>query len=197
MISGTRPEVDGLADAVVVSRQSVSAADAPNVMPLRIEELYEECAQFIFRYLLARTGRVDLAEDLTSQTFVAAMQALAKYRGTGTPRAWLVGIARRKCIDHQRRRAHERQLDDVATLVQPEAESPHEIVVGRLELERVTAALTRLTPDRRDAVALRIFANLTAREAGAVMGKNEGAVKMLVHRGLRDLREQLKGATDA
>lgn len=195
MTSGTR-EVDGLADAVGLSRRESSVADVSATTRLRIGELYDECAQFIYRYLLARTGRADIAEDLTSQTFVAAMQALASYRGTGTPRAWLVGIARRKWIDLQRQRAHERPLRNLTNVVEPESQSPYEIVVGRLELARVIEALSWLTPDRREAVALRIFASLTAREAGKVMGKSEGAVKMLVHRGLRDLRDQLTGTTD-
>ena len=70
-------------------------------------------------------------------------------------------------------------------------DSPHQVVVSRLQSERVVALLQKLTADRREAVSMRLFAGLTARETGAVMGKSEAAVKMLIHRALRELRDAL------
>lgn len=178
-------------DTLATARSAPSVPDVPLPADVEFAQIYEECAQSVFRYLLGRVGGADLAEELTAQTFVAALQAFASYRGSGTHLAWLIRIARRKAVDDHRRRARERPLDDAVELAEADAQSPHQIVVARLEQERVIGALQRLTPDRRDAATLRIFAGLTAREAGEVMGKSEAPVKMLVHRGLRDLRTHL------
>ncbi len=169
----------------------------PPVQPLAaaqraaFADVYEQHAQQVYRYLLARVGRAALAEELMAQTFVAALEGFDSYRGTGTRVAWLIGIARRKVADEYRAHRRERPLDEARAVTSADEDSPHQVVVSRLQSERVVALLQKLTADRREAVSMRLFAGLTARETGAVMGKSEAAVKMLIHRALRELRDAL------
>jgi RNA polymerase sigma factor (sigma-70 family) len=65
------------------------------------------------------------------------------------------------------------------------------VTVARQDLDEVAVALSTLTEEQRDAIALRFFAGLSAREAAAVMGKQEGTVRGLQFRAIATLRRQL------
>lgn len=154
--------------------------------------LYRRHLRQVYHYLLARTGNVEEAQDLTSQTFMAAMQNLAGYRDSHPFIAWLLGIARNKAVDHYRRGDTAAGLAEVDEVVS--GDDPLEEIVGRrLELELVARKLRTLAPDRAEALALRLFAGLEVGEIAAIMDRNEAAVRMLVFRGLRDLHQQLQG----
>ena len=153
-------------------------------------ELYRRHADRIYRYHLARTGDSDDAEDLTSQTFLAALENIATFRGTTTFVGWLFGIASHKVGDHYRRRRPNVPLESAGELHDPQA-LPEDIVWQRHRLARISDALRALAPDRAEALILRVFSGMSAAEAGAVMGKSDAAVRMLVHRGLRDLHARL------
>ncbi len=153
-------------------------------------ELYQRYAQQVYRYLLVRVGNVDDAQDLTSQTFLVAMESLHKYRGEGNFAAWLLGIARHKTVDQYRRRKPETALETAVTL--PDAHDPPEELIDRkLEIEQVARKLQTIAPDRAEALSLRLFAGLEVAEIAQIMDRNEAAVRMLVFRGLRDLQAQL------
>ncbi len=152
--------------------------------------LYQRYAQQVYRYLLVRVGNVDDAQDLTSQTFLVAMENLHKYRGEGNFAAWLLGIARHKTVDQYRRRKPETVLDTAVPL--PDTHDPPDDVIARkLEIEKVTRKLQTIAPDRAEALSLRLFAGLEVAEIAQIMDRNEAAVRMLVFRGLRDLQAQL------
>jgi RNA polymerase sigma-70 factor (ECF subfamily) len=157
-------------------------------------DLYRQHVTGIYRYLFIRTGNEQDAQDLTAQTFLRAFEGLASYRGDGQFVAWLMGIARRKVADYYRKQPPHPTLDDLSLIPHPDP-LPEELVEHQLQLERVAATLRVLAPDRAEAVAMYVFGNLTYDEIGHVMNWSADAAKMLVHRGLRDLRERLL-ATD-
>lgn len=153
-------------------------------------ELYQRHATRVYRYLLARVGDVDDAEDLTSQTFMAAMVGLARYHGPMPFVAWLLGIARHKAADHFRARKPEQDLE-TAVQLSASNDPPEELVGQTLQLEAVARKLHTIAPERAEALTLRLFAGLEVAEIARLMDKNEAAVRMLVFRGLRDLQAQL------
>ncbi|NLG95815.1 MAG: sigma-70 family RNA polymerase sigma factor [Chloroflexi bacterium] len=75
--------------------------------------IYDRYAASIFRYLISRTGNVEEAKDLTSQTFLTAMEAFSRYRDQGYASAWLFSIARSKYIDHLRKTARQRRMEQL------------------------------------------------------------------------------------
>lgn len=160
--------------------------------PSAFAELYRQHVKQVYRYIITRVSNVADAQDLTSQTFLTALESLANYRGQGAFGAWLMGIARHKVMDHYRQvLPHPESGLDEADEVSDTALRPDEAVNYRLQLERVSAKLEVIAPDRAEAIRLRIFGNLTVSEVAQVMGKQEPAVRMLLHRGLRDLQEQI------
>jgi RNA polymerase sigma-70 factor (ECF subfamily) len=156
--------------------------------PEAFSELYRRHLQRVYAYHYARTGNQADAQDLTSQTFVAALEGLAHYRGEGSFAAWLLSIARNKLADHYRLSRPVDELDDAHPAGEPPLE---ELAFDRLQLDQIAQALKKISAERAEALSLRIFASLSVAETARVMGKSEAAVKMLVHRALLDLKTSL------
>jgi len=156
--------------------------------PEAFAKLYRRHFNRVYRYHISRTGSEADAQDLTSQTFIAALEGIASYRGTGSFVAWLFGIARRKLALSFRSRMLEIPLDTASDL--PDLAPLPETETGqRILLSQISQMLLKMTPDRAEALALCIFGDLTAAEASKVLGKSEAAIKMLVFRGLREIRQ--------
>lgn len=153
-------------------------------------QLYRRHADRVYRYLLVRLSDQHLAQDVTAQTFLAALERLATYRGEGEFISWLLAIARNKAADALRMRTATLPLEAAADVESPQA-PVEQIVEARLRLDEVARALRSIAPERAEALALRVVGGLSAAEVGAVMGKSEAAVKMLVSRAIHDLRERL------
>ncbi|HEX8032324.1 MAG TPA: sigma-70 family RNA polymerase sigma factor [Ktedonobacterales bacterium] len=158
--------------------------------PAAFAELYRRHLPRVYRYLVARLGDPHLAQDATAQTFLAALEGIGGYRGSGEFRAWLLMIAHNKAMDSFRARRATIPLEAVVEMPSS-APSPEQVVATRLQLEDVLRAMRSLSPDRAEALALRLFGGMSVAEVGAVMEKQDAAVKMLVFRALRDLRERL------
>ena len=145
----------------------------------------------VYRYIASRVQRPSDAEDLTQHVFVKALEALPRYESRGIPfGGWLFRLARNAVIDHIRTRHDHAELDSIAGWTHGDA-GPDEIAAVRQELDAVGAALAGLTDEQREAIALRFFAGLSAREAAEAMGKQEGTVRGLQFRAIASLRRQL------
>lgn len=152
-------------------------------------ELYRRNVLRVYRYHLANLGNRKDAEDLTSQTFMAALEGIRFFRGTGSFAAWIMGIASKKRLMFYRGHRSELPLDEA--LHHPGTDLPTEqVAIQRLQLESVSRALKHIPRDRSEAITLSYFGGLTNSEVSRVMNKSEAAVKMLISRGLQDLRER-------
>jgi RNA polymerase sigma-70 factor (ECF subfamily) len=159
--------------------------------PEAFAELYRRHVLSIYRYHLAHTGNVRDAEDLTSQTFTAALEGIRSYRGTAPYITWLVGIASRKRLLFFRRDRNRAEISLDAALHVPASSLPTDRAAAqRLRTDQILGALKTLSPDRAEALILCFFSGLSPREAGLVLGKSEAAVRMLISRGLQDLRSR-------
>lgn len=158
--------------------------------------LYERHVTRVYRYLLVRVGNVADAEDLTSQTFLVAMENLDKYRGERPFLAWLFDIARHKVADKYRRQKPEAELEAANDLADAD-EVPDIIVSQKLQIEAVAQKLQTLSPDRAEVISLRLFGGLDIPEIARLMQKQEPAVRMLLHRGLQDLQARLNPNQEA
>ena len=156
--------------------------------------LYLACAPAVYRYCYARTRNGADADDLLQQTFLRVVESLPRYEDRGVPfRAWLFRICRTVTIDAHRRRRPQLPLDETAELPAPDG-----IAVGATGglLDDVLDAIDNLTGDQRMVIQLRFFGNLSAREAGVAMGRDELAVRALQARAIASLRRSL-GVTRA
>jgi RNA polymerase sigma-70 factor (ECF subfamily) len=152
--------------------------------------LYERYATQVYRYLLVRVGNVHDAQDLTSQTFMAAMKGLKSFHGQSPFGAWLLGIARNKAADLFRQRRPVSELDEAVETAES-GEDMDELIDKQMAVEKIASKLKTISPDRAEALSLRLFGGLEVNEIAQIMKKQESAVRMLVFRGLRDLQAQL------
>jgi len=152
-------------------------------------ELYHRHVTRVYRYHMAHTGNPRDAEDLTSQTFMAALEGIKAYRGSGPFAAWIMGIAVRKQKMYYRGSRPEVPLEAAHHLPTPGLPTDQE-AARRLQLEHVHRALKHISPERAEALILRFFGGLDTPEIARALGKSEAAVKMLLSRGLQDLRER-------
>ncbi|MCA9923463.1 MAG: RNA polymerase sigma factor [Anaerolineales bacterium] len=163
--------------------------------PSQFAHLYDRHVTSVYRYLLAKVGNIQDAEDLTSQTFLEAFENLHRYRGTGDFRAWLFRIARNKSIDHYRKHRRVVSLLEDDDFVDADMTSPDTAAEQSLALASVMQHLRTLSPDRAEVVSLRLFAELEVKEIAGTLNKPETAVRMLLHRGIRDLQNRIAPAT--
>jgi RNA polymerase sigma-70 factor, ECF subfamily len=156
--------------------------------------LYDRYADRVYRHVVYRVGRVQDGEDLTQQTFLKAWQAMSRYRVTEVPFvAWLLTIAHNNVVSWFRAaRDHQPLADDLPRL--DEGSDPHQQAERRDRQLAVRRAIAKLKPDHQQVVAMRYLEELEFRDIACQLGKNEGAVRVILHRALRELRKQLPEA---
>ncbi len=169
-------------DETSLAREAAVNADA-------FAELYRRHVTRVYRYHAAHIGNVKDAEDLTSQTFMAALEGIRSYRGDAPFAAWLMGIASKKRFLFFRGRRPEVPMEAALQIPSPGLPTD-KAAMSRLRIESISRALKQISADRAEALILRFFGELSMAETGRVLNKSEAAVKMLVSRGLQDLHER-------
>jgi RNA polymerase sigma-70 factor (ECF subfamily) len=155
-----------------------------------VQDLLGQVRPAVLRYALARTGRRDVAEDVTQEVCLAVLTALPRYEDTGRPfRSFVFGIAAHKVADAHRAAYRSR---DVATDVLPDraddAPGPEERALMGEDARRADDLLAQLPDDQRELLLLRVAAGLSAEEVGGALGMSPGAVRVAQHRALARLR---------
>jgi RNA polymerase sigma-70 factor (ECF subfamily) len=141
--------------------------------------LYDTALPEVYGYLLARCGRRTLAEDLTAETFLAAVTAVQKGSVPDLTIAWLVGVARHKLVDHWRRKAREeRQL----RLLEDSTESWEDPWDVQLDVARAHDVLASLGPHHQAALTLRYLDGLSVPEVTNELDRTVHATEALLVR---------------
>lgn len=160
------------------------------------DRLFAEHAQGLFAYLAYRTGDRLLAEDLTAETFEAAYRARRRFdRRRAGERTWLYAIALNLLRDHARRQGAEARAMDRAGLDPRGCGAAGGAEDERLtqieDRDRLRAALTTLSAEERECVALRFGGDLTLKEIAQIVDEPITTVEGRVYRSLRKLRAEL------
>jgi RNA polymerase sigma-70 factor (ECF subfamily) len=154
-------------------------------------ELYERYVRRVFRHVLYMVNEVDIAQDLTEQTFLRALEAIHRYERRGSPfLAWLLRIARNLCLNGQR---VERNNSTIRKKWgSGAAASPESLCEAKLDGEEVWRAVRKLDGDQRQVIVLRFMDGLSYADVADVLGKSVGAVRVAQCRALRALRRRLE-----
>lgn len=164
--------------------------------------LYDRYSAQIYRAVYRRLGHRTDAEDVTAEVFAKAWAAIHTYRPARAPFwGWLHRIAANAVVDHVRARRTTVPLDavpdDATTLggaPAPDRSGVEDQALHRVELARAWRAVAELTPAQRTAVTLRLREDLPIAAIAGQMDRTEGAVKLLLHRGLASIRDRLADA---
>jgi RNA polymerase sigma-70 factor (ECF subfamily) len=160
--------------------------------PASFAAVYDRFLQPVYRYILSRVRDVPEAEDLTSQTFLTALEAYPRYRERGKAAAWLFTIARNKIADSARRRLPSPLPEDDDGAIC--AGDP-----GGWDVEFLLALRMRISAlpeEAQELIRLRFIADLSFAEMAALLGKREEAVKKSLNRLVNRLRSDLEDRHD-
>ncbi|MGH7902886.1 MAG: RNA polymerase sigma factor [Candidatus Dormibacteraceae bacterium] len=163
--------------------------------PMAFGELYDRHFQQIYRFVFSRTRDQSAAEDVTSEVFIKALRGLPRYQDTGRPfTAWLYQIAVNAIADKYRGARPTQDLEEVRDLA---AGGPgvDEITAQRDEIRRVWSLVEKLPAPQRTAMVLKFQEDMKIEDIAAIMGKSQGAVKLLIHRGVTKVRAQMGART--
>jgi RNA polymerase sigma-70 factor, ECF subfamily len=158
------------------------------------EDLYRAHLRDVYSYAYYRIGNHHDAEDLTEQTFLQAYRHFERARreSDGRPlRPWLIRIAHNLASNYHRDRSRRPQA---ALETADPVSHPHDteqVVEGREELREVIDGLTELPDDRRDALIMRFALGMSNREIARALGRSDGATKVLIHRAIKQLEEEM------
>jgi RNA polymerase sigma-70 factor, ECF subfamily len=178
-----------------------SLVEAARADPAHFDALYRKYVAQVYSFAVYELGDHHEAEDATERTFLSALSGLPRFqerasveddgRDASTFRIWLFRIARNVIAERRRRtrRRPEAPLDLAAATADPlDIEA---VVVDREAATSAWAAVDRLSGDRRRAVILRFVHEMSTAEIAGVLDRSEGAVRVLIHRGLRSVARDL------
>ena len=155
--------------------------------------LWVELQPALLRYL--RVGDPDAAEDFASDTWLEVTRRLDRFSGGEREfRAWLFTIARHRLIDARRRAARHRTAPVAWLPDRPGGDDPAADVLVDISTQASLRLVSELPPEQAEAVRLRVMAGLNTVEVAQIMGKQPGNVRVLSHRGLRNLARRLAPA---
>ena len=143
-------------------------------------DLYDRALPQVYGYLVSRCGSPAVAEELTAETFLAAVDAVKRKAVSPLTTAWLIGVARHKLVDHWRRQAREARIVELAAADDvPPAEGPWD---ERLDATVADTVLGELAPHHRAALTLRYLDGLSVPEVADVLGRTVHATEALLVR---------------
>lgn len=154
--------------------------------------LFRSVQPIVLRYLSTMSSP-DLVDDIASETWVAVVRGLDSFVGEdlGAFRAWVLSIARRRWVDEVRRRSRRPELlsgDSPDLETAPDAAAVIELAMST---EQAIALVRSLPPDQAEVILLRVVGDLDVAATAKIVGKSEGAVRVLAHRGLKKLAATL------
>lgn len=153
-----------------------------------MNDVYQQYAKSVYRFLFSKTLNADLAEELTQETFYQAIRCIDRFDGSCKLSTWLFGIAKNQLLNYRRKNP----------AMQNVAEYEEELVAGDRVDDTVMASLEKVELVRmlhnckepyREVLYQRIFGNLSFREIGEVLGKTENWARVTYYRGKEQLRK--------
>ena len=161
--------------------------------------LYRRYLDRVYGYAFYQLGDHHDAEDATERIFLAALRALPEFRDQGsTFRAWLFRIAHNTIANAHRSRTRRRTepLPDDYERIAPNADPAGQVALAD-ELREIRRAVGGMPEDRRQVILLRFVDDLSTAEIAQVLDRSPGAVRVLLHRALRDLAGRLGARPDS
>ena len=159
-------------------------------------KLYDLYADRIYRHIYYRTSNVDDARDLTQEVFTKVWQVLPKYKRMKTPfLGWLFTISHNRVIDYYRTKKNHAYLNNEIDMGD-QVSSPENLLEAEFTQQEVRKAILQLPEDQQQVILMSFIEGFEYGEIAAVLNKTEGNIRVIMHRGLKKMREILGGAKD-
>lgn len=152
-----------------------------------MNEIYQQYAQRVYRFLLTKTQQEDLAEELTQETFYQAIRCIDKFDGSCKLSTWLFSIARNQLYNYKRKHP---QMQDISEYQEQlvSGDSVEETIMKSMDRVELVRKLHNCPEPYREVLYQRIFGNLSFREIGEIVGKSENWARVTYYRGKEKLK---------
>jgi RNA polymerase sigma-70 factor (ECF subfamily) len=158
--------------------------------------LYDHYQSMIYRFVVVKVGSREEAEDITHHVFLSAWQKIEAYKDRGYPfSSWLYQIARNLVIDHYRAKKNDISLEKIDPESSIFPSVAHFDLSLKLRVEKVHVAIKELKPDYQDVIIMRFVEDLSLKETAAILKKSEGAIKLIQHRAIKELKSKIGDTT--
>ena len=155
-----------------------------------LDAVYREHSASVYRFLLAKTGSRQLAEELTQETFYQAVKTIDRFDGSCKITTFLFGIAKNVwCNAYRKEKKAAVPLEETEPVAVPSAETD---VLARMGREQILAAIHRMPEPGREVLYLRLLGSLSFAEIGAVLGRTENWARVTYYRAKQLLIKEMK-----
>jgi len=150
-------------------------------------EIYDKYIEKIYRFIFLKVNSQDIAEDLTSETFLRVFESF-KTNNIENPQAFLYRVARNLVTDHYREKGRTQIVSaDYVSVVDPEENLEKKAILNS-DMDNIRTALASLKREYQDVIIYHYLDELSIPEIAKIMEKSEGTVRVTLHRALRALR---------
>ncbi len=155
-------------------------------------KIYDNYVEKIYRFVYFKVSSNDVAEDLTSETFLKFWEKTNNNEKVDNPQAFLYRIARNLVVDHYREKGRTQIVSADNVLIEDPKEGPREKSFVNSELQEVENAMSGLKEEYKEVLVWYYLDEMTVPEISEITNKSEGAVRVQVHRALNALRKEME-----
>ena len=160
----------------------------------QFSRIYDQYIEKIYRFVYLKVNSQEVAEDITSKVFLNGLEAYREKRVIDNPRAFLYQIARNVVIDHYREKGRTKIVSaDLTKLIADPKTSLYEKAVLNSDMEIVKLAIQSLKKDYQDVIIWHYLEDMSIAEMAQILNKPEGTIRVMIHRGLESVKNELKG----
>jgi len=161
-----------------------------------IEKVYRLYFLDVYRYIRKLSGNAQIAEEITSETFLKALKGIKTFRGDCEIRVWLCRIARNCYMDQMKRASRTVELKENEAVASRVSESAEEWLVRKDEAERLRAQMQKIPDTYRKVFDMRVFEGRSFKEIGKAFEKTENWACVTFHRARKMIRRKQEEGAD-
>lgn len=154
-----------------------------------MEEIYQQHARTVYKFILSMTHDEDLSEELTQETFYQAIRSIDRFDNSCSVSTWLCAIAKNQLAVYRRKHPVHTDLQDYTQT----AGSAEEDIIASSDRVELMKKLHGCPEPYREIIYMRVFGDLSFREIGEIMGKTENWARVNFYRGKERLRKEITG----
>jgi RNA polymerase sigma-70 factor (ECF subfamily) len=157
----------------------------------KFSKIYDKCIDKIYRFIFLKVNSQEIAQDLSSETFLRGWEAYKNNPKIDNPSAFLYRIARNLVIDHYRQKSRNQFVSPDAVAIADPNPGLEEKAVFNSDLGRIKAVLADLKEDYQNVIIWRYLDDLSIPEVAKMLDKSEDATRVTLHRALKALKEEV------
>ncbi len=160
----------------------------------QFSQIYDQYIEKIYRFVYLKVNSQEIAEDLTSKAFLKGWESYQKEQEIKNPGAFLYQIARNMVIDHYREKEKIKttSIDYVPQIADPRT-NLYEKAVLSSDIEPIKLAIFKLKKDYQDILIWYYLEDMSTDQIAELLNKPVGTVRVMIHRGLKYLKDELRG----